>query len=131
MRYLHGMHLEHAIRHGKTVEQFLGGFDHEGEPAIRYLSIRFQGAEFWLHLNELFDQGTKDYIDLYSFDYLELPDPFLCARLQVRSPASVVARGLSPCQRDLPIRAPVSSHRLRFRLRTASGLRAPWEGHMP
>jgi hypothetical protein len=74
MRHLQGMHLEHAIRHGKTVEQFLGGFDHEGEPAIRYLSIRFHGGEFSLHLHELFDQGTEDYIDLYSFDYLDLPE---------------------------------------------------------
>src|SRR5262245_52106464 len=74
MRYLHGMHLEHGMRHGKTVEQLLSGSDHEGEPAIRYLSIRFQDTEFWLHLHELFDQGTEDYVDLYSFEYLDLPE---------------------------------------------------------
>lgn len=74
MRYLSGMHLEYAIRHGKTIEQFLGGFEHNGEKAVRYLSIRKKDEESWLILHDLFDQGTADLADLYNFEYLDLPE---------------------------------------------------------
>ena len=86
MRYLHGMHLESAISRGKTVEQFLGGFDHQGEDAIRFLTIRKEGEEFWLQLHELLDQGTEDLCDVYSFDYISLPeDEFEPAPLKFES----------------------------------------------
>jgi len=73
-RYLHGMHLEYTIRNGKTVEQFLGGFDHAGEKAVRYLTIRRQGEEFWLHNHEIYDEGSLDYLDIYAFEYLDMPE---------------------------------------------------------
>ena len=73
-RYLYGMHLDYAIRNGKTVEQFLGGFCHGEDKAIRYLTIRKQGEEFWLHNHEVYDEGNADYLDLYAFEYVGIPD---------------------------------------------------------
>ena len=74
MRYLQGMHLDYAISAGKTVEQFLGAFERDGDQAIRYLTIRKQGERFWLHNHEVYDEGSEDYLDLYAFEYLEMPE---------------------------------------------------------
>ncbi|HEU0078471.1 MAG TPA: hypothetical protein VFQ76_12515, partial [Longimicrobiaceae bacterium] len=38
-RYLIDYYLRNAISRGRMVEQFLGGFVHEGQPAIRRLSL--------------------------------------------------------------------------------------------
>jgi len=68
------MSLSYAIASGKTVEQFLGGFTLDCTKALRYLSIRKQGSEFWLHNHEIHDQGDEDHLDIHGFEYLEMPE---------------------------------------------------------
>jgi hypothetical protein len=67
-RYLTAQEAESALRRGKSVEIFVGGFDIEGEKCIRWASFTASGDEVTGSLWEAFDQGSEDYIDLYTFD---------------------------------------------------------------
>jgi hypothetical protein len=67
-RYLSNTEAENALRRGKTVEVFLGGFRVENEKCIRWASFTLSGSEVKGNLWEAFDQGSKDYCDIYTFD---------------------------------------------------------------
>src|SRR3712207_3806800 len=51
-RHLTPYFIEQALKRGKGVAQLLGGFEHDGEKAIRYLLIHQKSQGFLLWLQE-------------------------------------------------------------------------------
>jgi hypothetical protein len=71
-RYLIDPFIRSAISRGRSVEQFLGGFSYQGDPAIRWLSIRADDNGVVLSLYESYDPQEEDFVDVYSFPELEV-----------------------------------------------------------
>lgn len=74
-RYLVPAFIQGAIRRGKAVEQFLGGFRDGDEPALRYLELRADdedGMELWVH--EVYDDGAESFLDVGEFTRLDEDD---------------------------------------------------------
>jgi hypothetical protein len=67
-RYLALDEAESALNRGKSVEVFLGGFVYESKKCIRWASFVKSTAGVCGSLWEAFDQGSSDYVDIYTFD---------------------------------------------------------------
>ena len=67
-RYLSLQEAKAALRRGKAVEIFLGGFQVNTEQCIRWASFIATSEGVTGHVWEAFDQGSKDYVDVYTFD---------------------------------------------------------------
>ncbi|WP_418357063.1 MULTISPECIES: hypothetical protein [Shewanella] len=67
-RYLTKTEAEFALRRGKTVEVFLGGFKVENDKCIRWATFTLSGSGVKGNLWEAFDQGSVEYCDIYTFD---------------------------------------------------------------
>lgn len=67
-RYLTIQEAISALRRGKLVEIFLGGFIVNKERCIRWASFEQSGSGVSGSLWEAYDQGSEDYIDIYTFD---------------------------------------------------------------
>ncbi len=74
MRYLQKVHIESAMRRGKEVEQFIEGFHHNDRKAISWLTIRKQESGYVLMHHKQYDEGSKDYCDIYEYEYIDLPE---------------------------------------------------------
>ncbi len=70
-RYLTEYFLQSAIARGREVGQFLGGFSHEGQPAIRYLVMRADEDGIVLSLYESYDPQDEEWLDVTSFEELD------------------------------------------------------------
>jgi len=66
-RYLTLDEAKSALNRKKDIEVFLGGFKHGSENCIRWVSVTFEGDKFKGSIWESFDQGSEDYLDIYSF----------------------------------------------------------------
>ncbi|MFO6421800.1 hypothetical protein [Motilimonas sp. KMU-193] len=69
-RYLTLQEAESSLNRGKTVEVFLGSFAHDSAKCIRWVSFSKSASGITGSLWEAFDQGTIDYLDVYTFDPL-------------------------------------------------------------
>lgn len=69
-RYLTVEEASATLRRGKSVEIFLGGFDHEGKGCIRWATFSSSVKSVAGNLWEAIDQGSEDYVDLYTFNSL-------------------------------------------------------------
>ena len=67
-RYLTLQEAQQALRRGKSVGIFLGGFECNSEKCIRWASFNGNESEFIGRLWESYDQGSDNYIDIYTFD---------------------------------------------------------------
>jgi hypothetical protein len=67
-RYLTLKEAEAVIRRGKTVEVFLGGFEQNSQNCIRWAVFNSSSDGFEGSLWEAIDQGSEDYLDIYTFD---------------------------------------------------------------
>jgi hypothetical protein len=67
-RYLTLQEAESALNRGKTVEIFLGPFTLNSEKCIRWASFSKSETGITGSLWEAFDQGSIDYVDVYTFD---------------------------------------------------------------
>ena len=67
-RYLSIQEAESARRRGTSIEIFLGGFMFEDKKCIRWASFTAKGDNLVGCLWEAYDQGSEDYVDLYTFD---------------------------------------------------------------
>ncbi len=67
-RYLTINEANSVLRRGKSVEVFVGGFSLEGVDYIRWASFSMSGNAVTGLLWESLDQGSDDYLDIYSFD---------------------------------------------------------------
>lgn len=66
-RYLLRNEVEGALRRGKTVECFLGGFEDAGRPGMRHISLDMDGAAVIARLYESADLGDPALLDIYEF----------------------------------------------------------------
>jgi len=69
-RYLTLKEAESSLNRGKTVEIFLGPFTHDSKKCIRWASFSKCAPGIAGCLWEAFDQGTIDYLDVYTFESL-------------------------------------------------------------
>lgn len=67
-RYLTLQEAELTLNRGKGVEIFLGSFIHDSEKCIRWASFSKGASGVTGCLWEAFDQGSPDYLDIYTFD---------------------------------------------------------------
>ncbi|MES9903814.1 MAG: hypothetical protein ABW168_14205 [Sedimenticola sp.] len=67
-RYLTLQEAQETLRRGKSVEIFLGGFEFNSEKCIRWASFNGSESEVIGSLWESYDQGSVNYIDVYTFD---------------------------------------------------------------
>lgn len=70
-RYLTEYFLQAAVARGREVGQFLGGFSHEGQPAIRYLGMQADDEGVVLSLYEKHDPQDEEWCDVVSFGELD------------------------------------------------------------
>ena len=61
-------HIGAALSAGRSVEQFLPPRIEEGETIIRWLDLSCDDDSYVLSLYEVFDGGSPDYLDVYSFE---------------------------------------------------------------
>lgn len=66
-RYLTIDEAKSALKRGKEVEVFLGGFDKAGQKSIRWASFSLNGNCFIGKIWESLDEGSEDFLDVYSF----------------------------------------------------------------
>jgi adenylate kinase family enzyme len=74
--YLILPYVRSALNRGDPVEQFLGGFEDGGEPAIRWIELRQEEDAVVLSLYEVYDEGGEDWLDVYEFQPVGDPDEF-------------------------------------------------------
>lgn len=67
-RYLTLQEAESSLNRGKDVEIFFGSFTHNSEQCIRWASFSKGASGVNGCLWEAFDQGSPDYLDIYTFD---------------------------------------------------------------
>ncbi len=67
-RYLTIDEANAALSRGKSVEVFVGGFIFDGVDYIRWASFSKSGDAVTGSLWESLDQGSEDYLDIYTFD---------------------------------------------------------------
>ncbi|WP_394393207.1 hypothetical protein [Shewanella woodyi] len=67
-RYLTLQEAESSLNRGKAVEIFLGSFNHDSEKCVRWASFSKSASGVTGSLWEAFDQGSIDYLDIYTFD---------------------------------------------------------------
>lgn len=63
-----------ALRRGKEIEQFLGGFDHGDQHVIRWAALCPATDHIALYLNEVVDVGTDAFWDVSEFPPLDPDD---------------------------------------------------------
>lgn len=66
-RYLTIEEAESSLKRGKNVEIFIGGFDHESNTCIRWISFESSDKGVIAKMWESIDEGSIDYCDIYSF----------------------------------------------------------------
>lgn len=67
-RYLTIQEANSALNRGKLVEIFLGGFMANEDRCIRWASFTQSGNGVSGSVWEAYDQGSEDYVDIYTFD---------------------------------------------------------------
>ena len=65
-RYLTKFEAEAALRRVKSVEAFLGRFEHAEGNAVRYVVVSSRNGQFWLELYEGLEPGYET-ADIYAF----------------------------------------------------------------
>ena len=66
-RYLTIEEAESSLKRGKNVEIFIGGFEHESNTCIRWISFESSNKGVIAKVWESIDEGSRDYCDIYSF----------------------------------------------------------------
>ncbi|MEU3795779.1 hypothetical protein AB0F07_39360 [Streptomyces fructofermentans] len=74
MRYLVRSFAVGALRRGQQIEQFLGGFDHEGREALRWLALGPGREGITIYLSEVEDVGTATYSAIDDFPAIDPDD---------------------------------------------------------
>ena len=73
MRHLTESNIESAVHRGRYVEQFLRPTTINDAAVLRWLELRTTADQFTLTLYEVFDDGSEDCLDVYSFEQVS-PD---------------------------------------------------------
>ena len=67
-------HISAALSAGRHVEQFLRPRTDDGQTIIRWLDLSVRKDGYTVILYEVFDNGSPDYLDVYSFGEVEPDD---------------------------------------------------------
>lgn len=68
MRFLTEDQIYTALHQGRFVEQFIGPTKINNTTVLRWLDLRQKDNNFNLTLYEVFDDGSDDFLDIYSFE---------------------------------------------------------------
>ena len=66
-RYLTEQEAIRALSRGKKIEAFIGGFEYKNKKTIKWISIYLERGNYIGELWEAFDEGDKNFLDVYSF----------------------------------------------------------------
>lgn len=67
MRHLTHSQIQSALSRGRHVEQLLSPTAINGVTALRWIDLHLSNDQFAIVLYEVFDDGSEDYLDIYSF----------------------------------------------------------------
>ena len=73
MRYLTESNIQSALQRGCYVEQLISPTTINDAVVLRWLELRATDDRFTLTLYEVFDDGSEDFLDVYSFEQVS-PD---------------------------------------------------------
>jgi len=68
MRYLTRSQIQSALSRGRHVEQLLSPTTINGATVLRWIDLHPANDQFAIRLYEVFDDGSEDYLDIYSFE---------------------------------------------------------------
>ena len=68
MRYLTRSQIQSALSRGRHVEQLLSPTTINGATVLRWIDLHPANDQFAITLYEVFDDGSEDYLDIYSFE---------------------------------------------------------------
>jgi hypothetical protein len=68
VRHLTESNIHSALQRGRCVEQLIGPGKVNDATILRWLELRAEDGQFRLTLYEVFDDGSEDYLDIYSFE---------------------------------------------------------------
>jgi hypothetical protein len=71
MRHLTPSFAIGALRRGKQIEQFLGGFDHGDDHILRWTALCPGRAGITLYFSEVLDVGSETFLDISEFPPLD------------------------------------------------------------
>ncbi|MGW6848640.1 hypothetical protein ACWGCK_07745 [Streptomyces virginiae] len=74
MRHLTRSFAVGALHRGRQVEQFLGGFEHEGRQALRWIALGPDRQGITIFLSEVEDAGTTTYSAIDNFPPIDPDD---------------------------------------------------------
>ena len=74
MRHLTPAFAAGALNRGQQIEQFLGPFDDDGRPGLRWIAIGPGRSGFTVYLSEVEDAGTDTFGDITEFPPLDCDD---------------------------------------------------------
>ncbi len=74
MRHLTESNIESALHRGRYVEQLLSPTTLNDAAVLRWLELRTTDDRFTLTLYEVFDDGSENYLDVYSFEQVSPDD---------------------------------------------------------
>ncbi|MFF4232401.1 hypothetical protein [Streptomyces sp. NPDC001820] len=94
MRHLTRSFAVGALRREKQIEQFLGGFEHEGIQALRWLALGPGRDGITIYLSEVEDVGTATYTAIDHFPPLD-PDEETWGKVIATTPTSEEALDLA------------------------------------
>jgi hypothetical protein len=76
MRYLNDRDICLNLRNGRSVEQFLSKSVYETFPTIRFIRLdKERSGEISVALFEVYDEGNKDFLDVYEFPPIDPDEP--------------------------------------------------------
>ena len=68
MRHLTESNIQSALQRGRYVEQLISPTRTDNATILRWLELRSTDDRFTLTLYEVFDDGSEDYLDVYSIE---------------------------------------------------------------
>ena len=74
MRHLTESNIESALQRGRYVEQLISPATISDATILRWLELRATDDRFTLTLHEVFDDGSEDDLDVYSFEQVSPDD---------------------------------------------------------
>ncbi len=76
-RYLNKDEMQSRLRFGKSVAQWLGVVQGDNYTVLKWLSIDKEKDDFFsVTYFESFDEGNKDFLDIYAFSLVDPDAPF-------------------------------------------------------
>ena len=77
MKYLDKNQIETNLKTGKAIEQWIGHYQESDYTILQWLRIdKERSNEFSVSYFEVFDDGDKEFLDIYSFSSADANEPY-------------------------------------------------------